>query len=276
MSDIAPAANSSFYWPMRLVAEDKRAALATLHDWCRAVDGIADDTVDPTLAATALSHWRGWLETSATAGLSPRDAARARRMDQVLATYDIPRAWPLALLEGLTLDLAGEMRGPATAMLDQYCVRVAGIPGRMCLAVLGWHGRDAEAFADAAGIAVQLTNILRDVGEDAPRDRLYIPREALLSAGIESTDPRIAANDARFSRAWLATLMLAEARFVHADTLLPAEPPRALRPALAMVAIYRTLLARMKRTGWQPRARRASLSAWRKFYIAGRVLALGR
>jgi phytoene synthase len=158
------------------------------------------------------------------------------------------------------------MRAPATATLTAYCTRVAGVPGRMCLAVLGWRGAEADAFADAAGIAVQLTNILRDVDEDAVLGRLYVPREALLAAGIVAVDPGTAVGDPRFGRAWLAIALLAEARFAHAETL---------RPALAMLAIYRSLLAKLRRRGWRHRAPRVTLPAWRKLLIAARVLMLG-
>lgn len=272
MANAAAAAESTFYWPLRLIDPSRRAAMMTVYAWCRHVDRLADLAAD---GATRLFAWRAW-----TAGDSSRldadERAMADAFSDVMARHGIDRRWPDELLDGLTMDLAGDMRAPTMETLSVYCRRVATIPGRMCLVILGWRGPDAEAFADAAGIAVQLTNILRDVDEDADLGRLYIPREALNSAGIAASDPRIAIADARFGQAWLALALLAEARFVHADTLLPAHRRKQVWPALAMLAIYRDLLRRLRRRGWKTPAPIVRVPRWRRFQIAAFCMVRGR
>lgn len=265
MDDAAASTGSSFYWPLRLVPVAEREAFATVYAWCKRVDDLADG---PEHGAETLFAWRTWLSGHGGHRLAADDAFLAFRLERVIAEYRIDRAWLDALLDGMTMDLAGEMRAPTTEALLGYCQRVAGMPGRMCLAILGWRGPSVNAFADAAGIAVQLTNILRDVEEDGCRGRLYIPREALDSAAIDAADPAIVLRDARFGKAWLSIALLAEARFVHADTLLPSDMRRTVRPALAMLNIYRALLRELRRRGWRSHAPRLVLPRWRRIWIA--------
>lgn len=272
MSEAASTAGSSFYWPLRMVPVAQREAFGTIYAWCKRVDSLADD--DPSGAET-LYAWRAWLAGRGDHSLTPDDAFLAFRLERVIKEFRIDRAWLDLLLGGMIMDLAGEMRAPINEALMGYCHRVAAMPGRMCLAVLGWHGPSANAFADAAGIAVQLTNILRDVDEDAARGRLYISREALDSAGIAAADPAIVIGDPRFAKAWLATALLAEARFIHADTLLSSDMRRTVRPALAMLAIYRALLSQLRTRGWKAKAPRLTVPTWRRWWIAVSTMAFG-
>lgn len=270
MSDLSAAGESSFYWPLKLLDGARRHDLARVYAWCKHVDQLADA---PDASAAKVFGWRGWLGDGDLERLPPSAHGLALGLRDAIERRNIEPAWLSLLLDGLVMDLAGDMRAPTMTMLTAYCHCVAAMPGRMCLAILGWRGHDAEAFADAAGIAVQLTNILRDIDEDARMGRLYIPREALDAAGIAAADPIIAVGDPRFAQAWLAIALLAEARFVHADVLLPAARRRQVWPALAMLGIYRALLRRLRARGWRSGAGRAQVPRWRRLAIAVAAMA---
>ncbi len=270
MSDLSAAGESSFYWPLKLIDGPRRDDLARVYAWCKHVDQLADaaDT-----SAVMVFGWREWLCDGDLTRLPPSAHHLALGLQDAMTRGKIESEWLTQLLDGLVMDLAGEMRAPTMALLTAYCRRVAAMPGRMCLAILGWRGDDAEAFADAAGIAVQLTNILRDIDEDVRMGRLYIPREALDAAGIAASDPAIVVVDPRFAQAWLAIALRAEATFVHAEALLPAARRRQVWPALAMLEISRSLLRRLRARGWRPGARRAQVPRWRRLAIAVSAMA---
>jgi phytoene synthase len=278
MTDAA-LARSSFYWPIRLLPPGRRAGLSAVYAWCAHVDAIADGPGDRTARVARLAAWRDWLRAPSAPAPDP---ALGAAFAGAIADFGIASTDAQRLLAALSRDVTGDGAAPDTAALLDYCVGVAGMPGRMCLAVLGWRGAAAERYADAAGIAVQLTNILRDAAEDARAGRLYVPREALAAAGLAATQPAAALADPRFADAWTATAQLAAARFADAAALAHALAPgrrsmrRGLRPALAMVAIYRDLLGRLRRRGWRPDAPRLRTGRWRAAAIALRVLAWGR
>ncbi|MCB2108687.1 MAG: squalene/phytoene synthase family protein [Rhodobacteraceae bacterium] len=265
--------NSSFYWPIRLVPSERRAALAAVYEWCSSLDDIVDGQGRADGKAATLFAWRQWL--AAPDSDPPHERDLARKFAATFDEFGVARADAEKLLDGFTQDLAGDVRAPATADLIRYCQRVAGAPGRMCLTVLGWHAPDAGEFADAAGVAVQLTNILRDIEEDALRDRLYIPREALDAAGIDASDPKSAISHPNFDRAWLAVALLANAHFLLAESLLPKDRRKQIRPALAMLAIYRALHAGLRKRGWRRNAPRFRLAHWKYAAITARALCFG-
>jgi phytoene synthase len=268
---------SSFYWPMRLAAEPQRSALFAVYAWCRYMDDIVDGAMSPDDKARAIAVWRDYFlnERSATA-MNHDGLMVAMTLSAAIAAHGLPPALFLRVIDGMEMDLAGEMRAPALAALEAYAHAVAGAPGELVLHVLGWRGEDAAAFSRVLGEAVQYTNILRDVSEDAAQGRLYLPRETLDSTGIAAQDPAIVLADARVSNAWLALALMAEAKFHQAESLLPdAALRRRIRPALAMMAVYRILWKRLRRTTWHPGAAKVTVPHWRAMLATLRVAWLG-
>jgi phytoene/squalene synthetase len=264
------AQGSSFYWPMRLAREPQRSGLFAIYAWCRHLDDIVDGDWPADDKARSIALWRDYfLNERSVAEMSGDGLMVAMTLTAAIAAHDLPSAHFLAILNGLEMDLAGEMRAPPLAMLEAYSHAVASAPGELCLAVLGWRGAHAHQYSAALGEAVQYTNILRDVDEDAQQGRLYIPREALDAAGIDAQDPGIVVRDGRFGNAWLAIALMAEAKFHLADSLLPDAATRAkMKPALAMMGVYRTLWKKLRKRGWQPGAPKLKLTTWRAVVAA--------
>lgn len=268
---------SSFYWPMRLTPEPQRSGLFAIYSWCRHLDDIIDGPSPSDVKATALSMWRDYFSSEfATMDLDPESTMVAVTLGAAMAAHHLSPHLFLRVLDGLEMDLAGEMRGPTLGELEVYAHAVASAPGELCLNVFGWRGPEATAFADTLGEAVQYTNILRDVEEDAGQDRLYIPREALDAARIDAEDPMIVLAHPRFDDAWLALALMAEAKFHQAESLIPSGDLRIkIRPALAMMEVYRALWKRLRKRGWQAHAPKVTLPKWRTALIAIRVAVAG-
>jgi phytoene synthase len=263
------AERSSFYWPMRLAPEHQRAGLFAIYAWCRAVDNIVDGPGPLDGKAEQLLRWREFFSDPHHATTMDTDAALlAATVSAAMAAHRLDPALFMKIIDGFEMDLAGEMRAPPALLLMEYAASVAAAPGRLCLAVMGWQDTHADAFAQALGEAVQYTNILRDVEEDAVMGRMYVPREALDSAGIAAAEPAIVIADRKFTNAWLALALMAEAKFHHAETLLPRDRRRSVRPALAMMAVYRTLWRRLRNRGWRPGAPRVSIPRWQVALVA--------
>ncbi len=264
---------SSFYWAIRLAPEPQRSGLFAIYAWCRHVDDIVDGPQPVDDKASALALWRDYFlnERSATV-MDGESMMIAMTLGAAMAVHDMPPTLFLRILDGMEMDLAGEMRAPTLAGLELYAHAVASAPGELCLNVLGWSGEQATYFSHVLGEAVQYTNILRDVEEDAAQGRLYIPLEALDAAGIHAQDPAIVLADKRFGNAWLALALMAEAKFHLAETLIP--PPvlsRKISTALSMMSVYRLLWKRLRARGWQPGAPKVSLPVWRAMIAAVRV-----
>lgn len=246
------AGRSSFYWAMRLMPRAKRSAMFAVYGWCRLVDDIADAELPADLRRAGLDAARRDLDRlfAADDGSALSRAIRDHRLD---------RTWFDMVLEGLATDIATPLRAPEMAALDLYCQRVAGAPGRMAIAIFGCAEAEAADFAFAAGTALQLTNILRDVAEDAGRGRLYLPREALAAAGIASDDPRAVLADPRLAaaKAWLAAH--ARRHYEAAEALARHCDRRHLWPGLAMLRLYRRLFDRLPN---EPRPRLGTFEAF--------------
>lgn len=217
MSD---ARRSSFYWAMRLMPTAQRRAIFAVYAWCRSVDDIADADEPPDHRREGLAATRRDLDR-VFAGDDTELARAVRR-------HRLERAWFEAVLDGCENDVVAPLHKPEMAVLERYCRQVAGMPARMAVAIFGCEDEAAADFAFAGGAALQLTNILRDVDEDAARGRIYLPQEALAT-----TDPR----------AWLAER--ADALYGQAEASARRSDRRRLWPGLAMLRLYRRLLDRM-------------------------------
>ena len=233
------ARKSTFYWAMLLMPRAKRSAMFAVYGWCRLVDDIADADLPADDRRAGLDATRRDLDRIFT---TDDDSGLAR----AIRDFGLDRSWFDMVLDGLDTDIAAPLMAPDMAALDLYCRRVAGAPGRMAIAIFGCEEPEAADFAFAAGTALQLTNILRDVREDAERGRLYLPKEALVSAGIGSDDPHMVLADPRLpeAKAWLAGQAR---RHYDAAEASGARCGRRRWPGLAMLRLYRRLFDRLPR-----------------------------
>jgi phytoene synthase len=264
--------NSSFYWAMRLMPRRRRVDMFALYRFCHMVDDIADGpgSREERLAKLAVirATVAAYFETGTC--LSPSLAPLAT----AITRNNLPRGEIDALLDGMECDVNTPLTQPSLSELLAYCRQVAGTVGVMAVNILGRP--DARRFAVLTADALQLTNILRDLEEDAERGRLYLPREALEEAGLScDTGPRSALTHPRFAHAWNVTADLAAARFHEAEAELARIGRKGLWPALAMSATYRELLKRLMRQGWRPGQPSIRLSGPTKARIALQALLAG-
>lgn len=261
------AAGSSFYMAMRLLAPDRRDAMFAIYAFCREVDDIADGD-DPAAAKfAALAAWRD--EVAAIFAGRPR-----LPLGQVLAAdvarFELRQADFLAVIDGMEMDAKEEIRAPAMAELDLYCDRVASAVGRLSVRAFGAASEAADDVAHALGRALQLTNILRDLAEDAARGRLYLPRELLEDHGIAVpvSDPVATLRHPGIPAVCVAVAAIAEQHFIAARLAMRRCPRRAMRPAAVMRAVYHALLARLCARGWTDLETPVKLPAPIKLWLA--------
>lgn len=251
MSD-APATSasrSSFYAGMRVLPRAQREAMFAIYGFCRAVDDIADDQQgDRTTRAAALEQWRCDLD----ALYAGHDPGQAAIVAEAVRRFALDRADFDAVIDGMAMDVARDIRWPAMAELDLYCDRVASAVGRLSVRVFGMPRAEGVELAHHLGRALQLTNILRDVDEDAAIGRVYLPAEALTDAGIALDTPAEVAADPRLDRAVRPLVALAHDHYRAADAILAARPPGHLLAPRLMEAVYSKLLRRMEARGWAP------------------------
>ncbi|WP_431856487.1 presqualene diphosphate synthase HpnD [Azospirillum sp.] len=265
LSDIAPDApgdtpaavagrsGSTFYWPMLLLPRSKRAAMFAIYAYCRHIDDIVDEPGDPKAKHQSLHAWRQEIRNLYAGGAPSSPMAAA--LKGAIERYGLPRAELEAVIDGMAMDLSGAMRAPDMNTLGVYCRRVAGAVGLLAIRVFDRADAHTEAFAIALGEALQLTNILRDLAEDAPLGRLYLPREVLMGAGIFSIDPADVLAHPNLPRACEALALRAETRFAEARLALSRCNRRRLWAAEAMMLLYRRLLERLKARGWSDLSR---------------------
>jgi presqualene diphosphate synthase len=252
----ARAAASSFYAGMRLMPRPERQAMFAIYAFSRAVDDVADEgDAPPAERRAALDAWRADIE----ALYQGMPVARADFLLPVIARYRPRKEDFLAVIDGMEMDAAEDIRAPDLAKLDCYCDRVASAVGRLSIKVFGMDEGPGFELAHHLGRALQLTNILRDLDEDAAAGRLYLPREILDASGIASGDPRSVVIHPAIDAACRSVAMMAHAHYRAANRVMQAGPRGRLRAPRLMGAVYARLLAKMERTGWAPPRRRASL-----------------
>ena len=243
------ASGSSFYWAMRILPRERREALFAIYAFCREVDDIADGDLTRDQKIADLRSWRDKID-SIFEGCSMDAITRA--LNPAITKYNLQKKDFLAVIDGMEMDALGPIIAPSTATLDQYCDLVASAVGRLCIRAFGEPTEAGEQVADHLGRALQLTNILRDVKEDALTGRLYIPTEALDFAGIEGRSPTTVINDRRLPYALEFVGKMAEKSFSGAQHTLAACPKDTMRPAVIMMTVYRKHLERMQKNGWKP------------------------
>lgn len=234
---------STFYWAMRLMPRERRAAMFAIYDLARALDDVADGPDSREAKKAALAEWRAELGRLYD-GAPTHDLTRA--LAPAVARFDLPRAEFEQLILGMEMDVDGPLVAPARAVLDLYCRRVASAVGLLALPVFGASGQAERELALYLGRALQLTNILRDIAGDAATGRLYVPDEYLVQAGVTSRVPAQAIREAGFEGAARRLARDAAAAFGAAERQMTRCNRKALWPAAAMLASYRDLLARVE------------------------------
>jgi presqualene diphosphate synthase len=257
------AAGTSFYWAMRLLPQERRDGMYAVYAFCREVDDIADDWPEAERAA-GLAAWHDEIET-VYAG-RPRHLI-ARALAAPVARFGLRKGDFHGVIDGMEMDATEVIRAPDLATLDLYCARVAGAVGHLSVHVFGDPGEAAHQVADALGRALQLTNILRDLAEDADRGRLYLPRELLDRHGIRSDEPAVVLRHPSLPAVCRDLAALALQHFDTAEAAMRRSSRRAMRPAAVMGAFYRAMLDALVEAGWRDPAARVSLSKSRKLWL---------
>jgi presqualene diphosphate synthase len=257
------AAGTSFYWAMRLLPQERRDGMYAVYAFCREVDDIADDWPEAKRPA-GLAAWHDEIE-AIYAGRPRRLIARA--LEAPIARFQLRKADFHDVIDGMEMDAAEAIRAPDMAMLDLYCARVAAAVGHLSVHVFGDPGEAAHEVADALGRALQLTNILRDLAEDAERGRLYLPRELLGRHGIRSDDPATVLRHPALPAVCRDLADVALQHFDTAEAAMRRSSRRAMRPAAVMGAFYRAMLNALVEASWRDLAARVSLSKPRKLWL---------
>jgi phytoene synthase len=258
------AAGTSFYWAMRLLPEHRRNGMYAVYTFCREVDDIADGEQPVEHKIAALARWREEID-DLYAGHPHRLVAQALR--EPTLRYGLRRRDFLAIIDGMEMDAREDIRAPDLATLDLYCSRVASAVGHLSVHVFGDRSDAAHAVAESLGRALQLTNILRDLDEDADRGRLYLPREVLHRHRIRGTDPRAVLRHPALPAACRDVAAIAEEHFRESQYAMQCCSRRAMRPAAVMAAIYHSTLSALLHSEWRDPAKRVSVSAPVKLWL---------
>jgi 15-cis-phytoene synthase len=258
---------SSFYYSFRLLPPPRRTAISALYAYCREVDDAVDEVPDPGVARVKLAWWRTEVDAIFT-GTPQHPVALA--LAKAVERYGLAQSNLLTVIDGMQMDLE-KARYVDFAELETYCDRVAGVVGLMSASIFGYEDASTLVYARKLGVAFQLTNIIRDVGEDARRGRIYLPQDELARFGVAPSDVLRAHSSPAFVDLMRFQTERARAWYDAALAALPARDRRAQRAGLAMAAIYRTLLDEIARDGYQVLDRRIALTPLRKLWIATRA-----
>jgi len=260
----AAGSGSSFYYSFRFLPTPQRRAITALYAFCREVDDVVDEVSDPAVARAKLAWWADELNRIYRG--SPSHPV-AQALTSVVRDYALERDRLMDVLEGMRMDLDYN-RYPDFATLEVYCHRVAGVVGMLSAGIFGWSDSRTLEYARTLGIAFQLTNIIRDVGEDVRRNRVYIPLDDLHRFELTTDDLILLREDDRFSRLMAFQIARAREYYSRALALLPAVDRHAQRPGLAMAAIYRALLDEIASLEGKVLNQRIALTPMRKLWLA--------
>jgi phytoene synthase len=255
---------SSFYYSFLFLPPERRRAITALYAFCREVDDVVDEVTEPDVARAKLGWWR--REIGAAYRGTPQHPV-SRALQPVVTAFRLPEEHFQAVIDGMTMDLE-RSRYLDFAELERYCHRVAGVVGLMSAEIFGYTEARTRDYAHDLGIAFQLTNIIRDVGEDARRGRIYLPQQEFAAHGLTAS-ALLGGNGGEGFRALMAE-QVARARHWYGQALnaLPPVDRRAQRPGLIMASIYQALLDEIERDGYRVLDRRIALTPLRKLWIA--------
>jgi 15-cis-phytoene synthase len=263
----AAASGSSFYYSFLFLPEERRRAITALYAFCREVDDVVDDCSDPGTARATLAWWR--QEIAAVFHGTPQHPV-ARALADVAPRYNLAEARLAEIMDGMEMDLDYN-RYPDFPTLRQYCHRVAGVVGLLSAEIFGYQDQRTLDYAVNLGLAFQLTNIIRDVGEDARRNRVYLPLDEIERHGVSVEQIVHGRETDAFRRLMDFQIGRALHDYDDAFSRLPDSDRRAQRTGIIMAAIYRALLEEIRRDGCRVLTQRTSLTPLRKLWIAWRT-----
>ena len=263
----AAASGSSFYYSFLFLPGERRRAITALYAFCREADDVVDEAMEPQLAAAKLAWWRAEV-ANLFAGQPQHPVTRA--LEPHRDSYGLSAARLNEIIDGMEMDLR-QSRYLDWAGLEAYCYRVASVVGLLAAGIFGYRDARTLDYAKHLGIAFQLTNIIRDVGEDARKNRVYLPVEDLRRYGVPAADLLQARETPAFRELMQFEAERARGYYAAAMSALPPADRRAQRPGLIMAAIYRALLEEIQRDGFRVLTQRTALTPLRKFWIAWRT-----
>ena len=272
ITEIVKRSGTSFYWAMRVLPPFKRNAMFAVYAFCREVDDIADGPERPTRKIQELDIWQGEIDRL-------YDGNPTHLVTQALATpvqtFGFARADFDAVIAGMQMDAVDRLRIADSSELELYCDRVACAVGRLSCAVFGIPSELAQPLAKNLGEALQLTNILRDIHEDALRDHVYLPADLLRRHDCDPTDAVKLVDQPGLAAVCREIAAIAEARFAAAETIISGCDRNAVRPALVMKAVYRDILNGLQRRGWDHISTPLKRSKLRRYALVARSLIFG-
>jgi phytoene synthase len=257
------ASGSSFYAAMRILPREQREAMFYIYSFCRQVDDIADSDGPRGERLEALVQWRRDIDALYAGNPPPRVAP----YQSAVKRFGLKREDFIAIIDGMEMDVPAEIRAPDEATLDLYCDRVASAVGRLSVRVFGLPEDDGIALSHNLGRALQLTNILRDIDEDAGIGRLYLPRELLDAAGIASSDPDVVARDLNVPKVCAPIVERVKIYFAKADEIMARYPRSNVRAPRIMSKYYQEILKRLLARGFTPPRQPVKLSKAAKMSI---------
>jgi len=268
----AAASGSSFYYAFLFLPKPRRAAITAFYAFCREVDDVVDEVSDPGVARTKLAWWQSEV-AQAFAGQPHHPVMQA--LMPCTAAFGIEQRQLQAVIEGCQMDLE-QTRYLDFPGLERYCHLVAGVVGEVSAGIFGQSSAKTTEYAHKLGLAFQLTNIIRDVGEDAMRGRIYLPVSELQRFDVKAHEILKRQYSDRFTQLMQWQAKRAHRLYDEALALLPEADRRSQKPGLMMASIYRTLLREIERDNFQVLHQRVSLTPLRKLWLAWKVQALGR
>ncbi len=267
----AAQSGSSFYYSFLFLPPERRRAITALYAFCREVDDTVDETSDESLARIKLAWWR--TEMAAMYEGKPTHPV-TKALQPFLQPYDLKQEHVQAIIDGMEMDL-NQTRYLDYAGLSKYCWHVASVVGILSASIFGATRPETLKYAEKLGHAFQLTNIIRDVGEDARKGRIYLPINELQQFGVTAADLLNARHTENFGKLMAFQAERAQKAYDEAFALLPKEDRRAQRPGLIMAAIYRTVLDEIERDGYHVLTQRISLTPLRKLWLAWKTWVKG-
>jgi phytoene synthase len=260
---------SSFYYSFLFLPAERRRAIMALYAFCREVDDVVDECQDVALASTKLAWWRQEIGRVAT-GQPTHPVGLA--LQAASTRFNLPGEQLLEIIDGMEMDLQ-QTRYLDFKGLSLYCYRVASVVGLLAAEIFGARDRQTQKYAHDLGMAFQLTNIIRDIGEDARRGRIYIPMDELKQFDVPAADILNVRYSDNFTALMKFQTARAEKYYAQAIAQLPPVDRGSQRPGLVMAAIYRTLLDEIRRDNFQVLHQRIALTPVRKLWIAWKTWA---
>ena len=262
--DKAAASGSSFYYSFKFLHGDKRRAITALYAFCREVDDVVDECSDQQVARTTLNWWR--MQVAEIYGGKPQHPV-AQALVTVVKRYNLPREHLLEIIDGMEMDL-DQPRYADFKSLQLYCYRVASVVGLLSVEIFGYTDRKTLKYAHDLGIAFQLTNIIRDVGEDARRNRIYLPMDELAQFGVTAAEILNSQETENFRKLMAFQIERAQRYYRQALDQLPAVDRKSQRTGLIMAAIYQATLKEVVASGCHVLRERVSLGTGYKLWLA--------